>query len=122
MPLVYFEPGGEGVFNRINEACNRVESETGVSCSEHFRALVYNAITAITQDPSASWSASSNARVERSGELLAGLPKLLLEVANTASVGKRLSYFDGLHWLTSRLDSICPFDKARKPGRNRARE
>lgn len=111
MPL-YFTEGGEGVFNRVNAVCDRIELENEVQCTVHFRVLVFNALTAIVEDPSESWTASPVERRTQYNRFLKNLPNLILDLAKNDSAGQKLSYFDGLHWLSSRLDSICPFEKS----------
>lgn len=119
MPL-YFTEGNEGLFLQINNLCDRAELESKVRYSVQTRVLIFNTLAAIVEDPSDSWEATEEDRRGALREFVGRLPKSLQELSETADAGQRVSYFDTLHWLSARLDSVCPFQK--NPGRRFRRE
>lgn len=127
MPLVYWQEPREAaasrVLARINELCDEMLREKSIQCSPQFRALIFNVRASIVDDPSPSWDATANDREEQYRNFLNRLPEILRGISETESVGRKLTYFEGLHWLSSNLDSFCPFDKSpqRRPQRGRER-
>ena len=102
------------ILERINLQFNKIESETDRHYSSHVRTLVMNTILAIQEDPSPSWKdADEKRRTQVVEDFIYNLPKLLDELSRSQDYMNKHneSYFDVLHWLTSRLDSICPFPK-----------
>lgn len=113
MPWLYTE-AQDGLFAIVNAQCDQVEAATGIRCSPHMRALVVNTLSAVVEDPSPTWRAGAQERQRRLAQLVETLPQTLITLVKSASIEGRLSYFDTLHWLTARLDTICPFDKDRR--------
>jgi hypothetical protein len=115
---VYVPQGSENpfgqVFSQINYVCDRIQIERGVQFSASVRILIYSTLTAILEDPSPIWNADEETRAFQFGRLLDQLPGILSELAATENVAGQLTYFEGLHWLSERLNSICPFDKSRR--------
>jgi hypothetical protein len=109
----YFTPENERVLSRVNDACDRFEVNGNVQCTPAFRALLANTLSSIVEDPSPLWVSSAADRRQRYEGFIDGLDNLLYEMAEDSVDGK-LTYFDGLHWLGHRLDSLCPFEKSRR--------
>ena len=110
MPLYYAEDD-RGLFNQINRLCDSVGQQTDVFYSVHSRVLIFNALTAILEDPSNAWKATDTDRRRQFERFLSALPQLLSDIAKTVGVKGKISYFDTMHWLSSHLDSLCPFEK-----------
>lgn len=102
------------LFKEITKHCDLVERRMRVQLTPHTRALVMNTLEAVYADPSASWHATPKERDEVVDELLQRLPHLLAEFVTPQRGSRRpVTYFETLHWLGRRLDSICPFQKRR---------
>jgi hypothetical protein len=110
MPLYYAEDD-RGLFTQINRLCDAAGQDTGTLYSVHSRVLIFNALTAILEDPSNAWKASDIDRRRQFERFSSALPGMLVEIAKAAEVKGKISYFDTMHWLSSHLDSLCPFDK-----------
>ena len=110
MPLYYTE-ADRGLFTEINRLCDAVGQETGVLYSMHSRVLIFNSLTAILEDPSNAWKAGDGDRRRQFEGFSSALPQMLVEIAKAAGVKGKISYFDTMHWLSTHLDSLCPFDK-----------
>jgi hypothetical protein len=98
----------------IAEAAAR--SEINLTLQAQF--LIKVVLDSITEDPHPSWRTRDRERLTRGAledqqqRLVRELPAILSAIGReTAILDRTLSTFDILHWLTKRLDDLCPFDK-----------
>jgi hypothetical protein len=124
MPLVYlpeeesFEyPRGlnreqRRLLNQVNDVCNEVTAETEVDFSIHSQVLIFNALDAMRRDPSPQWAGDYERSVNSIYEDLSGvLGPYLTQLAESEADYEKVTYFQTLHWLTGRLNVICPIRK-----------
>ena len=110
MPLYYTE-GNDRLFARINEVCDAIEHEHGIRCSVHSRVLMFNTLSAITEDPSPEWVGNSARQADVSSQMIENFPRILSVMLAEAASDGRLTFYQTLHWLGENLNSICPFEK-----------
>jgi len=114
MSPIYYIHDGERLFQRVMRICDEIEKSKEIEITMHSRVLIFNILTAITEDPHPSWRVMQFDLREILENKIETLPKNLNEVINYEKPKKRLTSFHLLHWLGLRLDSICPFEKEKK--------
>jgi hypothetical protein len=110
VPLYYTE-GNEQLFARVNAICNTIEAERKIAISINARVLIFNAISAVREDPSLAWVANNESVEAQFARLVEELPLQVDQMVTASEVGGRVTYFDAMHWLSGHLDAICPFQK-----------
>ena len=78
---------------------------------------MFNAITAIREDPSPLWKDGPLEPAHVAAHMEADLPALIGRIMDEVAVDRQVTYYELLHWLGDNLDSLCPFVKT--PRRSR---
>ncbi len=95
-------------------------ASSDVKLTPHAHLLIKVVLEGITEDPHQGWRIKGTDRdrpsmeelISHQQELLRTLPDILKDIRSYYTVRDGVvSTFDVLHWLTHRLDDICPFDK-----------
>jgi hypothetical protein len=126
MAVYFTDRSDDEILRTVNRICDSLEQEMRVSCTQHTRALVANALSAVAEDPSPSWRAARPELRDKFGFLVSSLPRMMSELARD-EVGDgglrgmfakedrpKLTFYQTLHWLTANLDRICPFEKPKR--------
>lgn len=83
--------------------------------SVYTRVLIFNVLDAIQGDPSPVWALSSSAeRNYHYQQLSDSIPMLIQQFVEKERINGQLTFFQGIHWLTSNLDKLCPFQKEKR--------
>ncbi len=112
--MIEFEPSDEPN-NKITDICVNFKKESGISVSEHAQLLLKDIFNAIIVDSHPRWKVTKEEIITTvKSKLFPKLPEILSDIAKVESSENIITTFDILHWLSGRIDRLCPFPKEKK--------
>ena len=100
------------IHRSAEESLVRFESEHHIRVSPWARRLIFSTLHAIQEDPSPHWRERDPVTLrEQSSRIVQEIPEMILEISRQESITHEITYFDVLHYLTFKIDDICPFSK-----------
>lgn len=97
----------------FNQECASFESTYHIAISENAKKLLYLTLSSIEDDPHPVWDTELTPPKRVTENFLKNLSKYLTDILHFQMLSDNITYFDVLHWLGIRLDSLCPFMKIR---------
>jgi len=107
-------------FESFHKICTDFEAERKIGITESAQKLLFSTLVAIEEDPHPTWNTEFTSLEKVTDYFSQNLFRYLEEISRVTFLGSRISiskslekitFFDVFHWLTFRLDSLCPFIK-----------
>lgn len=105
---------------KFKKICKDFENKRKIRITESARKLIFSTLVAIEEDPLPTWNIEITSPEKVTEYFGLNLFRYLEQISritfprNRISIRrsvKKITFFDVLHWLAPRLDSLCPFIK-----------
>ena len=102
------------------KTCKDFEIERKITITESAQNLLFSTLVAIEEDSHPSWNIKFTQPKEVAEYFSQNLFRFLEEISRVTFIGSRVSlnkslekitFFDVFHWVSFRIDSLCPFIK-----------